>query len=76
MSFVRALQATGIIASIDASVGGEVTVIFDLDKPSSKYISTGFDLTIPDGAGPGVDLILSPLPVPDPTSRPTRTATT
>ena len=66
MAFVRALQATGVIASIDASVPGQVTVNFDLDKPSSKYISAGFDLRIPDGAGPGVDLILSPLPVPDP----------
>lgn len=65
-SFVRALQASGIIASIDTSVEGQVTVQFDLSKPSSKYMSAGFDLTIPDGAGPGVDLILSPLPILDP----------
>lgn len=65
-SFVRALQATGIIQSIDTSVPGQVTVNFDLSKPSSKFMSAGFDLTIPDGLGPGVDLILSPLPVPDP----------
>jgi len=65
-SFVRALQASGIIESIDTSVPGQVTVNFDLEKPSSKYISAGFDLTIPDGFGPGVDLILSPLPVLDP----------
>ena len=65
-SFVRALQASGIIASIDASVEGQVTVQFDLSKPSSKFMSAGFDLTIPDGAGPGVDLILSPLPILDP----------
>jgi hypothetical protein len=65
-SFVRALQATGIIAHIDTSVPGQVTIHFDLSRPSSKYISAGFDLTIPDGAGPGVDLILSPLPVPNP----------
>ena len=45
---------------IDTSVAGQVTVNFDLDKPSSKFMSAGFDLTIPDGAGPGVDLILSP----------------
>jgi hypothetical protein len=64
-SFVRALQATGIIESIDFSVPGQVTVNFDLDKPSSKFESAGFDLTIPDGFGPGVDLILSPLPVLD-----------
>ncbi len=65
-SFVRALIATGVIESIDTSVPGQVTVHFDLDKPNSKYTSAGFDLTIPDGFGPGVDLILSPLPVPDP----------
>ena len=65
-SFARALIASGIIASIDTSVPGEVTVNFDLTKPSSKYRSAGFDLTIPDGFGPGVDLILSPLPEPDP----------
>jgi len=65
-SFVRALQASGVIESIDTSVAGQVTVNFDLDKPSSKFMSAGFDLVIPDGAGPGVDLILSPLPVLDP----------
>ena len=65
-SFVRALRATGIISSIDTSVAGQVTVNFDLSKPSSKFTSAGFDLTIPDGVAPGVDLILSPLPVLDP----------
>lgn len=65
-SFVRALQATGFIASIDDTVPGEVTVNFDVDVPSSKFISAGFDLTIPDGFAPGVDLILSPLPIPNP----------
>ncbi len=65
-SFVRALQATGVIESIDTSVAGQVTVTFDLDKPNSKYVSAGFDLTIPDAFPGGVDLILSPLPVPDP----------
>ncbi|MFV2000706.1 MAG: hypothetical protein ACC654_10125 [Acidimicrobiia bacterium] len=29
-------------------------------------MSAGFDLTIPDEIAPGVDLILSPLPVSDP----------
>lgn len=66
-SFVRALQATGIIESIDTSVAGQVTVNFDLSKPSAKYMSAGFALTIPDAFGPGVDLILNPLPIPDPT---------
>lgn len=65
-SFVRALQATGFIESIDTSVPGQVTVNFDPEKPASKFVSAGFDLTIPDGFGPGVDLILSPLVVPDP----------
>ena len=65
MSFVRALQASGVIESIVPGTG-EVTVNFDLDKPSSKFMSAGFDLTIPDGIAEGVDLILSPLPIPDP----------
>ena len=65
-SFIRALQATGFIASIDTSDPTKVVVNFDVTVPSSKFISAGFDLTIPDGEGPGVDLVLSPLPVPDP----------
>ncbi len=65
-SFARALFATGIFESLDFSVEGQVTLNLDLDKPNSKYISAGFDLTIPDGFEPGVDLIISPLPVPDP----------
>ena len=64
-SFVRALMASGIIESIVPGTG-EITVNFDLDKPSSKFRSAGFDLTIPDGFGPGVDLILSPLSELDP----------
>ena len=65
MSFVRALQATGIIESIVPGTG-KVTINFDLSKPSSKFISAGFDLTLEDEIAPGVDLVLSPLPVPDP----------
>ena len=65
-SFVRALQATGLITSIDGLGTGEVTVNFDPTVPNSKFISAGFDLTIPDGFGPGVDLTLSPLLMPDP----------
>ena len=65
-SFLRALQASGVIESIDSSVPGQVTITFDLDKPSAKYMSAGHDVTIEDGFGPGVDLILSPLPVLDP----------
>lgn len=64
MSLVRALQSTGVIASIDFAPG-LVTVTFDPDRPASKYVSAGFDLLIPDGFGPDVDLLLSPLLVPD-----------
>jgi hypothetical protein len=63
-SFVRALQATGIISSIE-STPTQVTVNFDLTKPSSKYMSAGFALRIPNGIAPGVDLVLNPLPIPD-----------
>ncbi|MGH2492473.1 MAG: hypothetical protein ACRDF9_13310 [Candidatus Limnocylindria bacterium] len=63
-SFVRALQATGVISSI-VETPTSVTVNFDLDKPSAKYESAGFTLVIPNGAGPGVALILNPLPVLD-----------
>jgi hypothetical protein len=65
MSFVRALQATGIIESIVPGTG-EVTINFDFSKPSSKFISAGADSTIPDFFGPGVDLILSPEPMLNP----------
>ena len=65
-SDVRALQATGFIESFDFSVPGQVTINFDVTVPASKSISAGFDLTIPDGFDDGVDLILSPLPIPDP----------
>ena len=64
-SFLKALQATGIIESIDVTAT-DVTITFDLSKPSSKFISAGFDLVLPDEIAPGVDLILSPLPIPDP----------
>lgn len=64
-SFVRALMATGFITSIDASPT-EVVVHFDPTIRASKFMSAGFDLTIPDGFAPGVDLVLSPLVIPDP----------
>lgn len=66
-SFVRALMATGFISSIDASDPGKVVINFDPTVPASKFKSAGFDLTIPDGFGPGVDLVLSPLVIPDET---------
>ena len=64
-SFLRALQATGFISSVEATPT-QVVVHFDPTIPASKFMSAGFDLTIPDGAGPGVDLVLSPLVIPDP----------
>jgi len=66
-SFVRALQATGFIASIDTSDPTQVVVNLDPTVPNSKFKSAGFDLTIPDGIAPGVDLVLSPLVIPDET---------
>ena len=65
-SFARALQASGFITSIDFSDPTNVVINFNPDNPNSKFVSAGFDLTIPDGFGPGVDLTLSPLVVPDP----------
>jgi len=65
-SNTRALLATGFIDFVDTSVSGQVTVTFDFNVPNSKYIASGSDFTITNGAGPGVDLILSPLPIPDP----------
>lgn len=65
-SFVRALMATGFITSIDTSDPTKVVIHFDPTIPASKFKSAGFDQTIPNGSGPGVDLVLSPLVVPDP----------
>lgn len=65
-SFIRALMATGFITSIDTSDPTKVVIHFDPTIPASKFKSAGFDLTIPNGSGPGVDLVLSPLVVPDP----------
>lgn len=65
-SFVRALQASGFLTSIDTSDPDKVVLNFDPTVPNSKFISAGQDLTIPDGAGPGVDLVLSPLVIPNP----------
>ncbi|KJK11827.1 hypothetical protein UB45_11315 [Terrabacter sp. 28] len=60
-SFIRALQATGVISSIVQSAT-EVTINFDLDRPNAKFVSAGFTLRIPNGFAPGVDLVLNPLP--------------
>ena len=55
-SFLAALMATGFITSIDFSDPAQVVINFDPTIPASKFMSAGFDLTIPDGFGPGVDL--------------------
>jgi hypothetical protein len=65
-SFLRALQATGFLTSIDTSDPTKVVLNFDPTVPNSKFISAGRDLTIPDFLGPGVALVLSPLVVPNP----------
>lgn len=65
-SFLASLMATGFITSIDFSDPSQVVIHFDPTIPASKFMSAGFDLTIPDGFAPGVDLVLSPLVVPDP----------
>lgn len=65
-SFLAALMATGFISSIDFSDPEQVVINFDPTIPASKFVSAGFNLTIPDGFAPGVDLVLSPLVVPDP----------
>jgi hypothetical protein len=64
-SFVRALMATGFITSIDTSDPTRVVFNFDPTVPNSKFRSAGADLTIPNAIAPGVDLVLSPLVVPD-----------
>lgn len=63
-SFARALRATGVISSIEATPTS-VTINFDLSRPNAKFVSAGFPLMIPDGAGPGVSLTLNPLPTID-----------
>ena len=66
-SFLRALQASGVITSIVTSPSGDnVTISFNPDAPASKFVSSGQDLTIPDAFGPGVSLTLHPFLVPDP----------
>jgi len=63
-STLRALQATGVISSI-VGTPTLVTINFDFSRPNAKFVSAGFPLTIPNGAGPGVDLRLNPLPTID-----------
>ena len=63
-SFVRALMATGFITSIEESAT-LVVIHFDPTIPASKFKSAGRDLFVEDGIAPGVDLLLSPLVIPD-----------
>jgi hypothetical protein len=65
-SFLAALQATGFITSMGFSDPDTFVIHFDPTIPQSKFKSAGFDLTIPDGFAPGIDLVLSPLVIPDP----------
>jgi hypothetical protein len=63
-STTRALIASGVISSI-VETPTQVTINFDLSRPNAKFVSAGFALRIPNGAGPGVDLVLNPLPTID-----------
>jgi hypothetical protein len=65
-SFLRALQASGFLTSIDTSDPTKVVLNFDPTVPNSKFISAGHDVTIPNAVAPGVALVLSPLIIPNP----------
>ncbi len=60
-SFLKSLLATGIITLVPGP--GTLTIIFNLDHPASKYFTDGSVVVIPDGAGPGTDLVLDGVPV-------------
>jgi len=61
-STIRALQATGVISSIEITATQQI-VNFDLTRPNAKYVSAGFALTIQGAGLGGRDLVLNPLPV-------------
>jgi hypothetical protein len=63
-STTRALIASGVISSI-VDTPTQRTINFDLSRPNAKFVSAGFALRIPNGAGPGIDLVLNPLPTID-----------
>jgi hypothetical protein len=63
-STTRALIASGVISSI-VDTPTQRTINFDLSRPNVKFVSAGFAVRIPNGAGPGVDLVLNPLPTID-----------
>ena len=60
-SFLKSLLATGIITLVPGP--GTLTIIFNLDHPASKFFTDGSVVVIPDGAGPGTDLVLDGVPV-------------
>jgi hypothetical protein len=64
-SLLSALQATGVIESIEQTPTA-VIIHFNPDVPPSKFIATDGDLVIEDEIAPGVDLILSPNIIPNP----------
>ena len=63
-STIRALQATGVISSIEITATQQI-VHFDLSRPNAKFVSAGFNLTIPGAGLGGRDLVLAPLPTID-----------
>ena len=64
-AFVRALMATGFIASIEETAT-QTIIHFDPTVPNSKFKSAGVDLPIAGAGTDGKTLVLSPLVVPDP----------
>jgi len=56
-SFLRALQATGFISSIEVS-GGFVFIHFDYSVPAAKFVGSGVNVQIP-----GTNIILVNAPV-------------
>jgi len=69
---VDGTRIKGVTASGEEAIAGElparseVIIHFDPTIPASKFMSAGFDLVLEDEIAPGVDLILSPLVVPNP----------
>jgi hypothetical protein len=64
-AFVRALMATGLIASVEETLT-QTIIHFDPTVPNSKFKSAGFDVTVPGQGTGGKDLVLSPLVIVDP----------
>jgi hypothetical protein len=56
-SFLRALQATGFISSIEVS-GGFVLIHWDYSRPNAKFIGSGSNFQIP-----GTNIILVNAPI-------------